>query len=75
MQELFAYAVSIHRELEESITKDILNLPLESDAAALHEFFFSCVPATVFQAYVKHVHNELERPNWLAGRPGVSWEA
>lgn len=74
MKELFAYAVKIHRQLQENVMKDIIDFPLESDAAALHDLFYSHFPSQVFHAYVNHVHAELDRPNWLAGRPGVSWE-
>lgn len=74
IRELLDYAVKIHRELEENIRKDVIDFPLESDAASLHELFYSHFPASFFESYVKHVHETLDRPNWLAGRPGVSWQ-
>lgn len=73
LAELLADAVRIHQDLAQAIREDRLDSLLESDAAALHEFFFSHVPAAVFAGYVNHVHTALDRPNWLAGRPGVSW--
>lgn len=73
MKELFDYAVKIHRQLQENVMKDIIDFPLESDAASLHELFYSHFPSSVFHAYVNYVHADLNRPNWLAGRSGVSW--
>lgn len=70
---IFDYALRLHKKRIENIDNSVIDLPLEEDALDLHMYLFGNVPANTFREYVDYVHEKTQRPNWLAGLPGVTY--
>lgn len=73
-QIIFDYALQINKQRIENIDNSVIDLPLEEDALDLHMYLFGNVPANTFREYVDYVHEKTQRPNWLAGLPGVTYQ-
>ena len=73
-QIIFDYALQINKQRIENIDNSVIDFPLEEDAIDLHMYLFGNVPANTFREYVNYVHEKTQRPNWLAGKPGVIYQ-
>lgn len=73
-QALVNKAVDLQKQLLQSMISEpeIIDLPLQQEADELHQVLYSSVPWHWFHLYVKTVHEQLERPYWLAGKPGIT---
>ena len=73
-QALVNKAVDLQKQLLQNMISEpeIIDLSLQKEADLLHQVLFSSVPWHWFHLYVKTVHEQLERPYWLAGKPGVT---
>lgn len=73
-QIIFDYALQINKQRIENIDNSIVDPLLDEDAIDLHMYLFGNVPANTFREYVNYVHEKTQRPNWLAGLPGVTYQ-
>lgn len=70
-QIIFDYALQINKRRIENMNNSVIDLSLEEDALDLHMYLFGNVPASTFREYVDYVREKTQRPNCLAGLPGV----
>jgi hypothetical protein len=66
-------AIELNRKLSENmqLSPEVIDFQLQKRARELHDFFYTLAPWHWFHVYVREVHDALQRPNWLCGRPGV----
>ena len=73
-QIIFDHALQVNKQRIENIDNSIVDPLLDEDAFDLHMYLFGNVPANTFREYVNYVHEKTQRPNWLAGLPGVTYQ-